>query len=234
MAGDGRVSGCFMWPGSSQPYGKDNDLLPTYYRDYDGSVPWEERVDTVISWITNEESPANLVFMYYDEPDSQGHALGPNHNETLEEVSKADSRTAYLVDKLKELTIFDQVNLIVLSDHGMEAVTTDNIIYLNALVEDLWDIKHGGTPLLQFIPKQGKEDELFEVLSSFSENNKYDVWKKEDIPSDFNYITSRRVLDLVVLAEPGYAFDDFDKNVTEYNRMWNFTGEMIVEGFLHI
>lgn len=224
-----------MWPGSSQAYGQKNDLLPTYYRHYNDSVPWEERVDTVISWITNNTHPANLVFMYYDEPDTHGHVFGPNYEETLEEVSKVDSRTTYLLDKLKEATIFDQVNLIVLSDHGMQDVTQERIIYIDALVADKWEIKHGGTPLLQFIPKQGKEDELFEILSNHSAGNNYDVWKKEDIPTELYYTTTRRVLDLVVLAKLGYAFDDFNRTINRYKQMWNLTGQTRVDdGSLHL
>lgn len=228
MAGEGRVSGCFMWPGSSQPYGPNNDLLPTYSLDYDGKVPWEHRVDTVISWITNDTKPANLVFMYYDEPDSTGHAYGPNSAETLSQVDQADNRTAYLVNKLIEVGIFNKVNLIFTSDHGMAEVTDERIVYLNTMIDnDLLEAKYGGTPVVQLKAKEGRRDELYEKLSEFSLTNSFTIWKKEDLRDPYYYNTSRRISDLVVVANPGYAFDEYAEATQVFKDRLNLPGQYI-------
>lgn len=215
-----------MWPGSSQPYGRNNDTYPTYYPPgYDGSVPWEERVDTVISWITNSSKPANLVFLYYDEPDTHGHVFGPNADETIEEVAKADNRTSYLVDKLKEVGIFDKINLIMLADHGMKEVTQRHIINITALLnpEDI-ELTHGGTPVLQIAPTEGRGDDLYNSLQNCSSTLNFTIWKKEELRHPYYYTTSRRVLDYILVADPGYAFDDFDRTIKNYNERWNLTG----------
>ncbi|CAL8070951.1 unnamed protein product [Orchesella dallaii] len=222
MAGEGRTSGCLMWPGSSQPYGPNDDTLPTYYPpQYDGTVPWENRVETVISWITNDTKPANLVFLYFDEPDTHGHAFGPNQNETLEEVSKVDGRAAYLISKLKEAELFDKINLIILSDHGMQEVTQERIVNITDLIDEtLLEARYGGTPVMQLIPKEGKGDELFGSLSNHSQNHGFTIWTKEEMRYRFRYGISRRVLDYVLISDLGYAFDDFYRTIDIHNDNW--------------
>lgn len=216
-----------MWPGSSQPYGSKNSLLPThYYPEYNGSIPWEERVDTVISWITDDKKPANLVFLYYDEPDTHGHAFGPNSEETIRQVEMADNRTAYLVNKLIDKGIYDKINLIILSDHGMKEVTQKNIIYLDTLIDgdDLLEAKYGGTPVLQLVPREEKEEELYDKLTQLSNDYNFKIWKKEELGYPFYYNTSRRIADFIVLADSGYAFDDFNSTIKYYNEQWGLIG----------
>ncbi|ODN01586.1 Ectonucleotide pyrophosphatase/phosphodiesterase family member 5 [Orchesella cincta] len=227
MAGGGRTSGCLMWPGSSQTYGSKNDSLPTYYYPkYDQNVTWEERVDIVVSWITNDTNPANLVFLYFDEPDTHGHAFGPNQNETLAEISKTDNRTAHLISKLKEAEIFDKINLIILSDHGMQEVTQERIVNITALIDtSLLKARYGGTPVVQLIPNEGKGDELFTTLFNHSINHGFTIWTKEEMRYRFRYGQSRRILDYVVIADPGYAFDDFNQSIANYNERWNLTAD---------
>jgi predicted AlkP superfamily pyrophosphatase or phosphodiesterase len=100
-----------MWAGSSTGYGADFSLHPTHYIPvYNGSVPWEERVDTVIRWMTNDTHPANMVFLYYDEPDSAGHSFGTDDPRTIEIIKQSDDRAGQLVQKLKNAGIYDDVS----------------------------------------------------------------------------------------------------------------------------
>ncbi|ODM96495.1 Ectonucleotide pyrophosphatase/phosphodiesterase family member 5 [Orchesella cincta] len=235
MAGEGRTSGCLMWPGSSEPYGPNNDLRPTYYYPgYNASVTWEERVYTVISWINHDTKPANLVFMYFNEPDSQGHGHGPNHNVTLQEIRKADNRTAHLVNKLKEADIFEKINLIMLSDHGMQEVTSQTIVNISQLIDNsLVEAQYGGTPILQLVPKEGKEEELYTKLSTHSKTNNFTIWKKEQMEYRLRYSKSRRIQDYIVVADPGYAFDDFYSSMEYYNDKYNLTAGPETEYGVH-
>ncbi|ODM89479.1 Ectonucleotide pyrophosphatase/phosphodiesterase family member 5 [Orchesella cincta] len=235
IAGGGRTSGCLMWPGSNQPYGFKNDSLPTYYYPtYNASVPWEDRVDIVISWITDKTKPANLVFLYFEEPDTHGHAFGPNHQETLNEISNTDNRTAYLIRKLKEVGIFDKINLILLSDHGMEAVTQDKIINITALIDtSLLKARYGSTPVVQLIANEGKGEELFTALSNHSKNYGFKILTKEEARYRFHYGQSRRILDYVLIADSGYAFDDFNLLLAKYNKKLNLTDDPAREYGVH-
>ncbi|ODN01588.1 Ectonucleotide pyrophosphatase/phosphodiesterase family member 5, partial [Orchesella cincta] len=188
------------------------------------TIPWEDRVNMVISWITNDTKPANLVFLYFDEPDTHGHAFGPNRPGTLKEISNTDNRTSYLIRKLKEAELFDKINLMLLSDHGMQAVTQDRIVNLTGLIDkSLLKARYGSTPVVQLIANEGKGEELFTALSSHSKNHGFTVWTKEAMGNRYHYGHSRRVLDYVVVADPGYAFDDFYLLIQYYTTTWNFT-----------
>ncbi|CAL8123973.1 unnamed protein product [Orchesella dallaii] len=234
MAGEGRISGCLMWPGCPQRYGSKN-LLPTYFSPtYNASVPWENRVETVISWITNDSKPANLVFLYFDEPDTHGHAFGPNRKETLDEISKVDNRTAYLVSKLKEAEIFYKINLIVLSDHGMQGVTQKNIVNITAFIDpSLLKAKFGSTPVLQLIPQDGKGEELYSSLLQQSKMHSFTILTKKEMGKRYHYGAPRRVLDYVVIADVGYAFEDFQALIEFYDEFWNITADPTREYGVH-
>lgn len=150
-AGDGRISGA-QFPGSTQPYGKDQKYI-THLLNYDGSRPFEERMDITLKWLTNDTHPANLVFMYFEEPDKQGHAHGPNSPEVKAAVENLDQMLAYFLRQLTELGIQDLVNIMIVSDHGMEEVKDKNKIPLDGLIDPaLKYTQRGGSPVLQIWP----------------------------------------------------------------------------------
>lgn len=73
----GKHSGCMMWPGSNFAY---DGTACTFTKDFDMKVPWNERVDTVMTWFTHEKTPTNLVMLYIEEPDLDGHVYSPDSN----------------------------------------------------------------------------------------------------------------------------------------------------------
>lgn len=66
-----------MWPGSDFKY---DDISCTFTTKFNTAEPWENRVDTVMSWFTNKKTPANLVMLYIEEPDAHGHIYSPDSN----------------------------------------------------------------------------------------------------------------------------------------------------------
>lgn len=63
-----------MWPGSNFQY---DGVNCTFTGKFDPKAKWEHRVDQVLSWFTDSKTPANLVMLYIEEPDSHGHVYGP-------------------------------------------------------------------------------------------------------------------------------------------------------------
>lgn len=124
LAGDGRHSGVMMWPGSKFPYGV-NDTLPTRIFEWENDYPFDKRVDIAVDWITDEETPVNLLFIYFEEPDEVAHGYGPESAEVTKYISIVDNTTGYLIKKLKQVGIYDKVNVILLSDHGFHEVSEE-------------------------------------------------------------------------------------------------------------
>lgn len=60
-------------------------------------MPWTFRVDKMISWIKNDEKPANLVMAYFEEPDSTGHMKGVGSQEVKDQVVRVDVTVKYLL-----------------------------------------------------------------------------------------------------------------------------------------
>lgn len=66
-----------MWPGSNFLYNR-NQTGCTFTKPYDNETNWIQKVDTVMQWIMDPVKPANLIMLYFDEPDFHGHVFSPN------------------------------------------------------------------------------------------------------------------------------------------------------------
>lgn len=71
---NGKHSGCMMWAGSNFEYNGKNC---TFTVDFEIGQRFETKVDTALAWFTDKSTPANLVMLYFDEPDEQSHEYGP-------------------------------------------------------------------------------------------------------------------------------------------------------------
>ncbi len=197
----GLTTASYFWVGSEAPV---QGIQPTYWKRYDHHVPFENRIDTVIAWLRlPEQNRPRLITFYFNEPDSQGHATGPDSPEIDRVVERLDSLVGTLIQKLSQLPIAPQINLIVTSDHGMTEVSTERYVNLSDHVERSWfDKIHGGNPLFSLTPAAGMHDSVYSILQQV-EN--IQVWKREEIPARLNYRNNPRILDMVVLADTTWS-----------------------------
>lgn len=209
-AGEGRHSGVMMWPGSNLAY---NNILSTFVFNYSKTESYESRVSTVISWLTHSETPANFVMMYFEEPDSHSHGFGPDSPENLEQIQRVDNTTKYLLDSLKNNNLTD-VNIVFLSDHGMEGVTKARIIDLESLIGNK-ALMYGTSPVLQIYPKPGENVAgIYNILKEKAhEDTHFKVYLKDNIPEHFQMRDCGRTPPILAVAEPPYAFQDLYKTI---------------------
>ncbi|KAL1139516.1 hypothetical protein AAG570_006499 [Ranatra chinensis] len=231
-AGGGRHSGVMMWAGSDFEYGGVN---ATFTKSYKKSVDWRERVDTVIGWLGHPETPANLVMMYFEQPDAEEHVYGPESpsGQTNNQIKRVDAITKYLVDSLRNSGLLD-VNLVFISDHGMDGVQKKDIIDLTKIVGNLADM-YGTSPVLQVYPKPGTNVEnVFQILNKAANSMKtFKIYKKDTIPEHFHYKKCERAPPILAVAEPKYAFQDLYKMIEIYKKEYNIsdTGFFGVHGY---
>ncbi|EIM01317.1 phosphodiesterase [Rhodanobacter thiooxydans] len=121
-----------FWPGSEADI---HGHHPDYWKPFDGSVTAGQRVDQVLAWLDlpPAERPGFLT-LYFDEVDHAGHVYGPDTAQVNIALRDTDAALAQLVDGLKQRGLFDQINLIVLSDHGMAEVPEANSVMIDELV----------------------------------------------------------------------------------------------------
>ena len=114
----GMRSACFFWPGSEAEIAGER---PSYYLHFDDKIDDHKRIAQVIQWL---KMPAELrphfITLYYSNVDHAGHEFGPDTSQVAEAVQHVDELIGRLQTELNALHL--PIDLIVVSDHGMERV----------------------------------------------------------------------------------------------------------------
>lgn len=128
--GSGRLSAA-SWVGDSVSFGGQKPIsIP-----FDSKKSFNKLIDEFIVLFTREHDPINFGALYINEPDKTGHLFGPYSKQMEEKLYALDKTLGYLIEQLKSHHLFDKLNLIVTSDHGMEEIKEQNSIFLNESVD---------------------------------------------------------------------------------------------------
>tara|TARA_B100001142_G_scaffold314262_1_gene351619 strand:- start:273 stop:1553 length:1281 start_codon:yes stop_codon:yes gene_type:complete len=216
----------YFWVGS-EAIGK----TPSIYKSYDSGVPFTARIDSVISWFNLPEiDRPHLALLYFNEPDHTGHMFGPESVEIRDMVLQSDFILGYLLDQVNNLDIKDNLNIIIVSDHGMSTVTQDKLIFLDDfLSKDMIQCQGGGA--ICMINQKKKENFTFKNIFkkkrySLSEIDKrinfiefMDVYEKEKIPSKYHFLNQDSP-DFLLVADNGWFITD-RKNSSKIGKTLN-------------
>ncbi len=191
-------SATFFWIGSEY---KIQGRQPSIWKAYDSSIPNINRADSVIAWLQlPEEQRPHLIMWYMEEPDAIGHTCTPDSSATIEKVEELDRVLNHFFTEARQLDIFDKIDFLVLSDHGMATCEAEREVNLNDyLPRDSFEHIFEGVPTLLY-PKEGYTETAYQVLKQIPDIT---VWKKEEIPAKYIYGSHPRVSDLVVLPDMG-------------------------------
>ncbi len=92
----------------------------------------------------------------YLQLDHTGHLFGPYSKEMEEKLYSVDKTLGYLIDQLKAKNLFEKMNLIVTSDHGMEEISKERAIFLDSFIDtELFDA-YGSRACWSLFVKNGK------------------------------------------------------------------------------
>lgn len=138
-AGAFRNSGSVVWPTG---IGKVKGIGPDWVipgKDAFSDITFTERVDYLISWFTDKKKPINLGLLYFPEPDELGHKTGAGSQNVTDFIkNELNDILGYLFTRLKEVNLFDDMNIILTSDHGMTNYTKDKAILLSDYLNSTW------------------------------------------------------------------------------------------------
>lgn len=199
----GKNAGTMFWVGSEAPI---QNMRPTFWKSYDGRMPNEDRIDSVLSWMTlGTDKEIDFGTLYFNFVDSQGHRYGTDSEEVIQAIKEADQLVGYLLEKLQEKELLDNTNIMIVSDHGMMNVSNDRLIVLDDYINTEYIEIIEGSPSLMMNVQEGKLDEVY---SSLKENeNRFQVYKKEDIPERYHIKNSPRTPELLLVADLGYTIN---------------------------
>jgi predicted AlkP superfamily pyrophosphatase or phosphodiesterase len=196
----GLLSATCFWPGSEAEIA---GVRPTYWMKYDAQLDGDERVRTVLGWfdLPAERRPT-LLTLYWSDIDSAAHRSGPDSSDAAAAIQRVDGWMAQLLEGLEQRGLYDRVNLVVVSDHGMASTPAAQTIYLEDYV-DLEGVEiTGGTPSLLLRPPpervelvRGKLARAHPALS---------VWRREQTPRRWHFRDNPRIPPLLVAADEGW------------------------------
>lgn len=194
----GRRTAPLFWPGSEAPIG---GVLPSYALPFDSRMPDTAKVGWVLErlQLPAEERPVFLT-LYFSLVDDAGHRYGPDAPATDTAIAVTDRLIGRVMAGLERIGRGD-VNVMVVSDHGMAATGPERVIRLDEyLAEDALQVDEMNT-LLTAWPAPGLEDSVRRALERAPHLT---VYRRGEIPARFR-LEGPRVAPIVALADEGWT-----------------------------
>ncbi|CAI9782670.1 unnamed protein product [Fraxinus pennsylvanica] len=217
VVNQGLKASTYFWPGSEVHKGSWN-CPKDYCMFYNSSVPFEERVDTVLKYFDLPSSDIpSFMTLYFEDPDHQGHQVGPDDPQITEAVAHIDEMIGKLIRGLEERGVFEDVTIIMVGDHGMVGTCDKKLIFLDDLtswIEIPTEWVQYYTPLLAIRPPSGYSPK--DVVAKMNEglksgkvdNGQYlSIYLKEELPSRLHYAASDRIPPIIGLVQEGYKVE---------------------------
>ena len=198
----GTLVGMMFWVGSDAPI---MGVRPAHWHSYDHAIPFSARIDTLLSWIDLPPGKRPRLLMgYFEEPDTQGHIHGPDAPETRAAVLRVDSALAQLTAGLRARTLYDSVDIVIVSDHGMAAISPERRVYLDDYVDSANVNVVNMSPNLMIGARDGNDDALLARLAKMPHLK---VWKKADVPARLHYGANPRIPPIVGIIDDGWMIE---------------------------
>jgi predicted AlkP superfamily pyrophosphatase or phosphodiesterase len=193
----GLKAATFFWPESDA---RISGALPTYHFHYSKYADYQQRIDQIIQWLSLPEvSRPRFVAGYFSLTDTVGHDEGPTSIKTKQAVQKVDTLVGQLYDRLQALDI--DVNLVIVSDHGMSALDESRFIEVSNL----------GIPDDFLIENEGAQIQLYAREGISSEEVDHEIAR------------------LTALANGRFTVLDTDQRRERAMEVDNRTGDILIE-----
>lgn len=196
-AGEGRKSAA-EWIGANVIFQEQNIT----YIPYNKSKSYKQLIDQFIQLFTQENEPINFGALYFDEPDHVGHLYGPYSVQMKEKLEELDQELGYMIEQLRVHNLFDRLNLIITSDHGMDTISNKTAIFLDNYIDTNLFKAYGTRACYNLFLNESDIDYVYETLKSVPD---IDVYLKKDIPDRFNYKHNSRIGDILLVTRIGHA-----------------------------
>lgn len=203
----GKIASPNTWPGGAAQIG---GIRPSIVRLYDGRIPHDERVDTVLDWLDLPPGERPIFStLYFSAVDSAGHRHGPDAPEVDEAIREIDRALGRLIDGLEQRELLGKVHVLVTSDHGMEPIAPERYILLDDhLPLDGLRISDQGPAAQIWTTEDGPNAD--EILAAVAEVPHLTGWKKGNAPARYRFDDHKRVPDVTLEADLGWMISNRD------------------------
>jgi predicted AlkP superfamily pyrophosphatase or phosphodiesterase len=176
-------------------------------------------VNTVVDWITKAPNgSADLVMMYFNQPDHDNHAYGPGSVEVTNAIISMDFFFGQLISRLALRGVLADVDIVLVADHGVSAISTARTVELS--IPQNLSAYAMGSPVTQIWPKDVRLgapgnasspefrswfDSIHDPLMQFAQGSggHLSIYARDDIPAHFHF-TGPLVAPFVAVTSPGW------------------------------
>ena len=200
----GLTAHVYGWVGIDAPV---NGRKPTVAMSYNYRLSQKQLADKVIDAMCQEnvDDIPNLVMWYFDEPDAVEHDYSPTSNETCRVVEDIDEVLAYFMREMRNSPVFEDINFIFTSDHGMVELDPDKYFNVYSLIPDKIQYYYNSNPVTLKPRNASETQEIYNTLKAHEEEGHYRVWLRDDMPEEFHYGSYKtRIYPIVLLADTGW------------------------------
>lgn len=198
----------YFWPGSEVAV---QGVRPSAWWNYRASVPDSVRVDESIAQLRlPAERRPHLVMLYLTDVDDTTHKHGPDSPRTAVAIAMIDRALTRLLDGIARLPIGDSVNVVVLSDHGMEASSQERMLPLRPMLAaagiDTTRVQmgdNGPVMSLWFDGDSALARRTLGVLRAGLTHAR--AYARDETPARWHLNGNVRAGDVLVVAEPGHV-----------------------------
>lgn len=196
----GQKSAAMFWPGSEVLIGGRRG---TYWTPYEDGMPHAERLKRILGWLQLPESDRpSFLTLYFSDVDTAGHRHGPDAEETRAAVAKVDQSIGELVAGVETSGLKDRVHYVIVSDHGMSALSTERTIVLDNYIDveavDVID----WSPMLGINALDGDNEKIYRALKG--QHPALTVYRKSEIPERYGLANHPRVPEIFGVANDGW------------------------------
>lgn len=201
----GMRAASLFWVGSEA---KIAGARPAQYFQFDKYFPYKKRVTQVKKWL--KEPPAmrpHFITLYFSLVDTKGHGEGPDSEEVEDAVQEIDKIIGKLWTKLQQTGL--PVNLILVSDHGMQRTQNDSPIILEALTDlsGYQIAKSSGVINLLYAKNKDSVDIDKTIMELRAKaNDQFKVYRPEEVPEHLHYSDNDRLGDIIVYSLAPHVF----------------------------
>jgi predicted AlkP superfamily pyrophosphatase or phosphodiesterase len=197
----GQFAGTMFWPGSDVEIAGDR---PQYWQAYSDAVSNEMRVAQILSWLQRraDSHRPTLLTLYFSDVDSAGHNDGPESSGVERALTHVDAMIGRLVEGVARARLSSVVNYIIVSDHGMAALSKDRTIVLNDYLDVSTVDVVDWSPILGIRPRTGTVDDLYRALAG--KHPSLQVYRSAELPPQYRLAGHPRMPPIIAVADDGW------------------------------
>ena len=197
----------YNWTGSEAAI---NGIRPSDFRVYDPKTADSTKIDQVAEWLRRgADARPRLIMAYFSGIDEAGHLTGPASKATYEAIDLADAMVRRMRDSIAALPPELQVDLVIVSDHGMASTDPSRVMDVSAAIEPAGIIVSNERTTLSLWAttnawSAAEADSVATAVARVAPHAR--VYRRGNLPAAWQTQDNARYGDVIAVAEEGWVF----------------------------